>query len=87
MRNMVLFPGQTMPVVVGRPGSRLALEAALAADSEWLILVAQKNQVSDHEPAIDELYRTGVLARIDRSEATAERAYQLILTGVSRFPN
>lgn len=84
MRSMVLYPGQTMPVVVGRPRSRLALEAALDSDSEWVALVAQKHDFSDHEPSADDLFHVGVIARIDRHEAAAG-AYQLVLTGLNRF--
>lgn len=85
MRNMVLFPGQTLPVVVGRPRSREALEAALESGSNWLMLVAQKHDDGDSEPGADDLHKVGVLARIDRHEGNAERGYQLVLTGLNRF--
>ncbi|MBX3021952.1 MAG: endopeptidase La [Bdellovibrionales bacterium] len=84
MRNMVLYPGQTMPVVVGRPRSRLALEAALQSDNEWVVLVAQKHDIGDQEPAATDLYQIGVVARIDRTE-NASGSYQLLLTGLNRF--
>ncbi|MGE3683258.1 MAG: endopeptidase La [Bdellovibrionales bacterium] len=85
MRNMVLYPGQTMPVVVGRPRSRMALEAALKSGSEWVVLVTQKHDVTDHEPTAEELFRIGVVTRIDRHEGAAERGYQLVMTGINRF--
>lgn len=85
MRNMVLFPGQSIPVVVGRPRSRLALEAAVREKSDWIVLVAQKHDVADQEPKPEDLYQVGVLARIDRYDTTADKAYQVVLTGVSRF--
>ena len=85
MRNMVIYPGQTLPIVVGRPRSRQALEAALRDDSDWLLLVAQKHDLGDHEPSPEDLFKTGVLARIDRQEGTPERAYQVLITGVHRF--
>ena len=80
MRNMVLYPGQTLPVVVGRPRSRKAFETALANGDDWLLLVAQR-----HEPGMEDLYKVGVLARIDRHEGDAERGFQLVLTGVHRY--
>jgi len=85
MRNMVVFPGQTLPVVVGRPRSRQALEFALSNNSEWVFLVAQKHDLGDTEPGPDDLFKVGVLARIDRHEGTPERGYQLVLTGLNRF--
>lgn len=85
MRNMVLYPGQSLPVVVGRTRSRAALKAALASDSEWVLLVAQKHDFSDHEPGPEDLFQVGVVARIDRHELNADGSYQLILTGIQRF--
>lgn len=79
----MLFPGQTLPVVVGRPKSRRAFEEA--KDTNWLLLVAQKHDLGEAEPGIDDLYKVGVLARIDRHEGQADRGYQLVLTGLSRF--
>jgi ATP-dependent Lon protease len=85
MRNMVLFPGQTMPVVVGRSRSRQALESALRTESEWILLLTQRHDVTDHEPEADELFKVGVLARIDRHETGPDQSYQLVLTGLRRF--
>ncbi len=85
MRNMVLFPGQTLPVVVGRPRSRMALQAVLERGATTILLVTQKHDLADHEPETSDLYKIGVLAQIDRHEGTPERGYQLVLTGVSRF--
>jgi ATP-dependent Lon protease len=85
MRNMLLYPGQSMPVVVGRPRSRAALETVLNSDSDWILLVAQRHDTGDHEPKVEDLYKVGVLARIDRHEGNADRGYQLVLTGLSRY--
>src|SRR3954468_5623984 len=85
MRNMVLYPGQTMPVVVGRARSRAALQAALDSDSEYVLLVAQKHDFADHEPLPEDLFKVGVVARIDRHEHNSDQSYQLVLTGVNRF--
>ncbi len=85
MRNMVLFPGQSLPVVVGRPKSRRALEEVLENESDWILLVAQKHDLGENEPGTEDLYKVGVLARIDRHEGNAERGYQLVLTGLSRY--
>lgn len=85
MRNMVLFPGQSLPVVVGRPKSRRALEEVLQQESDWILLVAQKHDLGETEPGIADLYKVGVLARIDRHEGNAERGYQLVLTGLNRY--
>ena len=85
MRNMVLYPGQTTPVVVGRPRSRLALESALKPGGGFILLVAQKRDVVDVEPGVEELYGVGVLARIERTDLTVDRAYQVVITALDRF--
>ncbi len=85
MRNMVIFPGQTLPIVVGRARSRNAFEAALKADSEWVLFVAQKHDLENLEPGPEDLFKVGVLARVDRHEVTPERAYQLVITSQMRF--
>jgi ATP-dependent Lon protease len=85
MRNMLLFPGQTLPVVVGRPRSRAALESVLASGSDTVILVAQKHDLGENEPKGGDLYKVGVLARVDRHEGNAERGYQLVLTALARY--
>jgi ATP-dependent Lon protease len=82
---MVLFPGQTLPVVVGRPRSRNALEAVIDSGHESILLVTQKHDHADHEPDISDLHKVGVIARIDRHEGTADRGYQLVLTGLARY--
>lgn len=85
MRNMLVFPGQTLPVVVGRPRSRAALENALDAGEDTVLLVAQKRDLGESEPQIEDLYKVGVLARVDRHEGNAERGYQLVLTALNRY--
>src|SRR6266508_1395542 len=51
LRDMVVFPQQMAPFVVGRDSSIRALEAALATPSKRLFLAAQKNpQLDEPEP-------------------------------------
>ncbi|MGZ3721612.1 MAG: endopeptidase La [Bdellovibrionales bacterium] len=85
MRNMVVYPGQTLPIVVGRARSRSALETALKNGNDLILLVAQKHDLIDHEPSADDLFKVGVLARIDRHEGTNDRAYQLVVTSSTRY--
>lgn len=85
MRNMVLFPNQTMPIVVGRNKSRLALERALMKD-RWILLVAQQHEHhSEDDPRADHLYHVGTLARVDHVEGGRDRSYHASVTGVARF--
>jgi ATP-dependent Lon protease len=66
LRGAVLFAGATVPVVVGRPQSLRAVEVASKADNR-VFAVAQRT--SDDEPGPDDLYTTGVIARIGQVQA------------------
>jgi ATP-dependent Lon protease len=84
MRNMVLFPNQTMPIVVGRAKSRIALEEAKHTN-QWIVLVAQSHDHQEGDPTTDDFYHVGTLARIDNIEGGQDRAYHATVTGVARF--
>lgn len=83
LRNSILFPGQVIPVIVGRPRSLAAVDGAMAHE-RWILVLSQKSESGD--ASIDELYRTGVLARIEsRTMAEGGRGLQLVIQGHVRF--
>ena len=51
-----------IPLFVGREKSIAALEAAMAADKQ-IMLVAQRN-ASDDDPGVDDIYRVGTVSTI-----------------------
>ena len=78
LRDVVIFPYVVIPLLVGRPASLAAIEAALAED-KIILLVAQRDG-EKQEPAAADLYRTGVVGRVmqvvaasDRDDARARR--------------
>ena len=84
MRNMVLFPNQTMPIVVGRAKSRVALEESKHTN-QWIVLVAQSHDHPDGEPSTNDFYHVGTLARVENIQGGQDRAYHATVTGVARF--
>jgi ATP-dependent Lon protease len=62
MRDIVVLPGMTLPLFVGRPKSIRAIERALAGDKR-LFLVAQK-RTGDDAPTASDLNGVGVIASI-----------------------
>lgn len=82
-RNVVIFPGTTLPLNVGRVRSVAAVEAARSNDG-FLITIAQKNDRDGAEPSPDELYRVGTLCKIEKVRGTAEHGYQILVRGVER---
>ena len=62
LRDLVVFPGQVVPLFVGRDKSVSALEAAMAGDKD-ILLVAQLDQGCD-QPERDDLYDIGTVAQV-----------------------
>ncbi len=82
LRDVVLFPHVAMPLLVGRPGSLAALEAADAAD-KLVLLVAQKDS-GVQEPAASDLFRTGTLARVLQYTRLPNGAARVLVEGLAR---
>jgi ATP-dependent Lon protease len=62
LREVVLFPGVTSVIGVGRPGTLKAVEAALKADERLVFAVSQRENLDQVTP--DVLYTMGTVARI-----------------------
>jgi len=83
VRNVVIFPGTTLPLNVGRPKSIGAVEAAASNDSLILVL-AQKVDSADKEPKLEDLYRIGTICRMEKVRGSSETGYQVLVRGISR---
>ncbi|MBI3542160.1 MAG: endopeptidase La [Deltaproteobacteria bacterium] len=84
IRNAVVFPGASMPLIVGRPRSVRAVQVS-RRDYDNLLVVVTQRLPTNGDPSPDELYRTGALCRIDSLNETESGTYQLVLTGISRY--
>lgn len=83
LRNMVLFPGVAMPVVIGRPKSmRLVKEAVY---NKSLVGVVCQKSMETEDPALEDLYTTGVIAEIVRVLEMPDGSTTVILQGKKRF--
>ncbi len=80
MRGSVIFPGLTVPVTVGRPGTLRAVEAA--AKSGGLVFAVAQRDLAE-EPTTDQLYQVGVVARIGQVQRGLG-GIQLLLEGEAR---
>ncbi|HUP56241.1 MAG TPA: LON peptidase substrate-binding domain-containing protein, partial [Bdellovibrionota bacterium] len=63
IRNAVLFPSISMPLVVGRDRSIRALEAAEAGDN--LLLIVAQRILTTGDPEVEDLYSVGTLCRLE----------------------
>ena len=82
LRDVVVFPNVAMPLLVGRPGSLAAIEAA-ASDNGLLFVVTQRSADTE-EPAASDLHRVGVLARIVQASRQANGTARILIEGVAR---
>src|SRR6266498_2152068 len=83
LRDMVVFPQQMAPFVVGRDSSIRALEAALATPSKRLFLAAQKNPQLD-EPEPQDIFEVGVVATVAQSLKLPNGHIKVMCEGVRR---
>jgi ATP-dependent Lon protease len=83
IRNNVIFPSTSIPLVVGRKQSLAAVDRARAADN--LILITAQNVNTEQDPATDHLYRIGTLCKIESSSPGEAGSRQIVVTGVARF--
>jgi len=81
LREVVLFPGVSMPIGAGRPTTLRAIEAALKSESRLIFAVAQKENVEVVTPAV--LYTTGTIAKISQIQRGLG-GVQLLLHGEHR---
>jgi ATP-dependent Lon protease len=82
IKNTVLFPGVVIPITVGRQKSIKLVKKAYQGN-RIIGVVAQKNSVE--EPVIDDLYRTGTVARIIKMLVLPDGNTTIIIQGKNRF--
>lgn len=83
LRNMVLFPGVAMPVIVGRPKSMRLIKEAV--HKKALIGVVCQKEMNTEDPGFEDLYTTGVIADIVRVLEMPDGTTTVILQGKKRF--
>ena len=82
LRDVVLFPHVAMPLLVGRAGS-LAAVADAAEGSKELLLVTQRS-ADVHAPGATDLYRVGVIARLQQVTRLTGGTTKILVEGMTR---
>jgi ATP-dependent Lon protease len=82
LRDVVIFPYVVIPLLVGRPASLAAIEAALAED-KVILLVAQRDG-EKQEPAAADLHRTGVVGRVVQVSRLPTGTTRVLVEGIAR---
>ncbi|MDX1804493.1 MAG: endopeptidase La [Alcanivorax sp.] len=82
LRDVVVYPHMVIPLFVGREKSIAALEAAMAADKQ-IMLVAQRN-ASDDDPGADDIYRVGTVSTILQMLKLPDGTVKVLVEGSQR---
>ena len=82
LRDVVIFPYVVIPLLVGRPASLAAIEAAVAED-KIVLLVSQKDG-EKQEPASADLHRTGVIGRVVQVSRLPTGTTRVLVEGIAR---
>ena len=83
LRNMVLFPTVVMPVTVGRKSSLKLIQNA-SAESKQIAVFCQKDPDTEN-PGLNDLYSTGVLAKVIRVFDMPDQTTTVVLQGMQRI--
>ncbi len=82
LRDVVVYPHMVIPLFVGRDKSIHALEAAMAADKQ-ILLVAQKS-ASEDDPKPEDVYRIGTLSTILQLLKLPDGTVKVLVEGAQR---
>jgi ATP-dependent Lon protease len=81
VRDVVVFPGVTVPLAIGRPRSLAALERA--GQGGFLIVATQRDPATD-DPGLPDLHGVACVARVVRVIDARRDGKQAIVVGVVR---
>lgn len=91
LRNLVIFPGISVPIRVGRQQSLEALRfardlATKANEPVKIVAVLQTSEDLDHTSAVEakDLHDVGVLCEVERIKGQESEGLQLLIRGVER---
>lgn len=82
LRDTVIFPGNSVPIISGRPKSKAALDISWNSD-KLILFVTQKNSRVEN-PSEKDLYRVGTVCLIRRVVVNPEGEYTLQAEGLAR---
>ena len=85
VRELVIFPGMSTTLTVGRPQSRLAVEAAQTHHKNLVVTLTQRCAEDTEILDLGAAYSVGAVCRIERSVALTDGGMQVQVTGIERI--
>lgn len=83
LRDTVMFPGTSLPIVSARPKSKAALDAAWSAPEHLIVFVTQKNSRIEN-PTGKDLYQVGTVCSLKRMIKNPEGEYMVSAEGIAK---
>lgn len=84
LRNLVIFPNQTISFEVGRMKSIRAIKSALDTEERKIFLISQQDALIE-DPKFSDLCKTGVVARVQQiSGSTEGHNFEIVVEGLYR---
>ncbi len=82
LRDVVVFPYMTIPLLVGRMPSINAIEKAVAKDRMLFVTAQRRSEVAD--PGHDELFKVGTVVRVLQLFRLPDGTMRVLVEGVCR---
>ncbi|HYJ33050.1 MAG TPA: endopeptidase La, partial [Candidatus Binatia bacterium] len=82
LRDVVIYPYMTIPLLVGRSASVNAIEAAVQRDRVVFVLAQKRPEVAD--PASKDLYRVGTVVRVLQLFRLPDGTMRVLVEGICR---
>jgi ATP-dependent Lon protease len=82
LRDIVVFPYMIVPLYVGRPKSKKAIDRVLNSDRMILLLTQKDSNIEN--PNAEEMYRVGTVALIVRMLKLPDSRMRVLVQGISR---
>ncbi len=82
VRNMVLFPGVVLPLMIGRPRSIKAIQEAVRTESPVALLLQREESVE--MPSAGDLYSVGTMAEVVRYISAEDGRHHAVCQGEQR---
>jgi len=81
VRDVVVYPGVTVPLAIGRPKSLAALEEA---GQDGFLIVVTQHDPETQDPEMEELHSVGTIVRVMRIIDARREGKQALVVGVAR---
>ena len=81
VRDVVVYPGVTVPLTIGRRSSLAALEAA---GHQGFLVIGTQREAATEDPLLHDLFETGTLVKVLRVVDARPNSKQALVMGLGR---